>query len=379
MVDLALSSMALAVYSRTQRHPPAGAEASSRYHRLLRVVQDRIAQLAIQTLEERDIDACLLAVSLMGRYEGATHRPGDLTSKDSFTSLQSWLHHDGAIAILRTWNDNSTQRTASPIIKQTRRELIKSSLLRNLPLPDWMMNGSRFGEHDQELEYDRIFVRIVNLNHASATIRENTDLQILKAKKLNNEARELDNALHDLVAQVPSTCNYRRHVLTKSDPWTRENFYSSIFYSYPRPKYAAAWSQLFAMRMLINSTRLKILEISRVNPLVDLTYEQQRIECIAQLKAMADSLASSIPFCLERFKVENPNSLDCDISITLNTNGEITPCLAGLVAWPLIIASSLEGVDAEQQLWFRSQLARLGRITGDGILECAETDQWATI
>jgi hypothetical protein len=91
MVDLALSSMALAVYSRIQQHPPAAIEASSRYYRLLRVAQERIAQLAIPTLDERDIDACLLAAlygsvrrrnapSRRSQFEGLIYVAAELVS-----------------------------------------------------------------------------------------------------------------------------------------------------------------------------------------------------------------------------------------------------------------------------------------------------------
>ncbi len=132
--------------------------------------------------------------------------------------------------------------------------------------------------------------------------------------------------------------------------------------------------------MLINSTGLRVLELSCPNPSVDFTYEQQRLECITRLKAMADSLASTIPFCLERFKVtDNPNSPIRQTSVTLNTNEGIQPCLATLAVWPLTIASSLEGINVRQQMWFRSELARLGRIIGTGVLESAETDQWAIL
>ncbi|MCJ1460052.1 hypothetical protein MMC28_010431 [Mycoblastus sanguinarius] len=370
--------MALAVYSRSMQHPPAATEASSKYHRLLQVAQERIAQVGfLPTLDERNIEACLLAVFLMGRYEGAIHRPGDPNSNDAFT----WSHHDGAMAILKVWNDNLSHNPANFIIKQTRRGLIRCCLLRNLPLPDWMLDGIRFGEHDLELNYDRIFVRIVNLHYASASLQQKNGLQITKAEMLNNEARELDKALQDWVVQFPSTWSYQRHVLTEPDDlWPRRHFYSSIVYSYSKPGYATVWSQYFAARMLINSTRLRVLDLSPPNPLADFTYEHQRLECITQLKSMAGSLASTIPFCLERFKVaNNPNSPICQTSVTLNTNEEIKPYLASLAVWPLSIATSLEGIDARQQQWFRSELARLGRITGSGVLEYAETDQWTTL
>lgn len=374
MVDLALSSIALAVFSQTQQYPPAAAEASLRYYRLLQVVQ-----VEISTLDERNTDACLLAVLLMGRYEGVTHRPGDLNSKNSFPSLPSWSHQDGLMAILKAWNNNPSRNNATLIIKQMRRGLIKSSLLRSLPLPDWLLNGERFGEHDLELDYDRIVVRIVNLHYASAGLQRENDLQTAKAGELNDEARELDQALIDWATQLPITCTYQQHILTGHNLWPRRHFYSSTVYSYSRPGYAAVWSQYFAARILINSTRLKALELSCPDQLVDFTYEQQRLECITQLRIMADSLASTVPFCLERFKTHDPNSPTRQTSITLNTKEEIKPYLASLIVWQLSIASRVEGIDARQQLWFRSELARLGRITGDGVLEFAETDQWATI
>jgi hypothetical protein len=94
---------------------------------------------------------------------------------------------------------------------------------------------------------------------------------------------------------------------------------------------------------------------------------------------MADSLAASIPFCLERFQVDSSISPTRQASIILNTNDEIKPYLATLAVWPLTIASSLESIGARQQQWFKSELAILGKITGDGILEGAETYQWAIL
>jgi len=101
IVDLAISSMALAVYSRTQQHRPAAIEASIKYQQLLQV-----AQATIPTLSERNIDACLLAIFLMSRYEDAMHNPRSLNSKIPFSSsLRSFSHHDGAMAILKIWKD----------------------------------------------------------------------------------------------------------------------------------------------------------------------------------------------------------------------------------------------------------------------------------
>ncbi|KAI9732934.1 MAG: hypothetical protein M1818_007367 [Claussenomyces sp. TS43310] len=378
MVDLALSSMALAVYSRTQQHPTAAGEASSRYYRLLQVAQERLAHVEIQALDERNVDACLLAIYLMGRYENVMHCPGHPNAMNSFMSLQSWSHHDGAMAILKVWNDNLSHDAATSIIKQSRRGLIRSSLLRNLPLPDWMLEGDHFGEHDRELDYDRILVRIVNLHYAFARLHQKNDPRIVRTEELNIQAGDLDKELQDWAGQLPSTYSYQRHILTESDPWPRKDFYSPTVYSYSGPGYAAVWIQYFAARMLINSTRLRILELTLPNPSTDFVYEEQRLESITHLNSMTDRLASTIPFCLERFK---PDSRNAPISqtITLSTNEEVKPYLASLAVWPLVIASSLGGIDVRQQLWFRSELAGIGKIIGDGVLAGVETKQWAIL
>lgn len=380
MVDLALSSTALLIFSHTQQYAPASTEASSRYDRLLRVAQKRIAQMETSILDERNVDSSLLAVFLMGRYEGATYRPCDLNVQESFTSLQVWSHHDGAMAILKLWKNNPSPKPATSIVKQTRRCLIKSLLIRNLPLPDWMLDGSRFGERNLELDYDRILVRTVELHYASERARLENVIQVKKAEELNTEARELDQALQNWASRFPSTWSYQRHSLLERDGQPRRGFYSPTVYSYSSSGHTAVWCQYFATRMLINNTRLKILDMSPCNVLIHGTYEQQLLECTSNLQAMADSLASTIPFCLERVKVRSASkSSTCQPSITLNTNEEVKPYLANLVVWPLTIASSLEGIDFRQQLWFRSELARLGRLLGLGVLECAETEQWTTL
>lgn len=86
------------------------------------------------------------------------HRPADSNSNVSFNSLQSWSHHDGAIAILKVWNNNPSHDAPTFIMTQTRRGSIMSSLLRSLPIPQWIQNGRRFGEDKLELDYDRLAV-----------------------------------------------------------------------------------------------------------------------------------------------------------------------------------------------------------------------------
>ena len=381
ILDLAVSSTALGVFSRTQRHLPAATEASRKYHQLL-----QITQATILSLHEGNIDAYLLAIFLMSRYEDSVHRPSHLDRKTLLTTtLPSFSHHDGALAILRFWKDHlSHSQPATDVIKHTRRGMIRSALLRHLALPEWMLQGGSFGEHGLELEYDDIIVRIASVRQRlSSLLKEQTSPQRISykltstAEDLNKEARDIDKALQDWRAHFPSTWCYQRHTLSNPYPWPMRDFYSPVVYSYSSPAYAAVWNQYYATRMLINNTRLKVLALSRSYP--DDLSSEHGLECRSHIEIMANDLASSVPFCLQRFKVtDRRNSSSHQSLITLSTDEDIKPYLASLTVWPLTIASSLGAVDVDikQILWFRSELARLGRIVGAGVLECAETDQW---
>lgn len=377
MVDLAFSTLALAIFSRTQQHPSAAREASLKYGRLLRVAQEQITQVAILRCDEKGFDEFLLMIVLMAWYETAMHRPANLKLNNSPSSLHSWSHHDGAMAILKVWNDRVKDNAPSNIIKQSRRGLIRSALLRNRSLPDWLRDGSRFGEDGLDLGFDSIFVRVVNLRRTFKKLEKKDHLETSEARDLNNEARELDDECRRWAMQIPSKWSFECHSIPSF--WPRKDFYFSTVYTCPRNCYASVWIQYFALRMLTNSTLLKPLQPSHPPQLHvnDSPYQLQRDECTTNLTAMADSLAATIPFSLGRFIADKAEAPDSRPTLTLRTEEEIPPALALPMVWPLSVASNLDGVKESQQLWFRAQLARLGRVLGDGALECAGTDQWA--
>ena len=378
MVDLALSCMALAVYSRTQQHPTASAEGSKRFYQLLQVVQDRLAHVGTVPVDEANVDACLLTVFLMARYTSAAHRPDEPEPIDTFEKLQGWSHRDGSTAIMKVWHDNFSSDSASVIVKQTRRGLIRSSLLRRLPVPDWMLDGVRFGESEMDVDHDRIFVRVVNLCYDFATLQQDTSATASQMEELNAQAQNLDEAMQKWGNAFPSTYAPEKHTLDEADQtFPRQHFYSSDVQIYPSIGQAAVWSQYYATRMLINSRLMKILTASRPDrPFLVFTYARQMQDCVARVKDMGERLASNVPFALECVKVDPGNSKTNKTSITLNEKEDVKPFYANLVIWPLSMAASLEAVDSELRQWFRSELSLTGRMVGDGILQCAEAGDW---
>ncbi|KAE8164480.1 hypothetical protein BDV40DRAFT_310940 [Aspergillus tamarii] len=377
ILDLAVSSLALAIFSRTQNYPHATVVASATYHRLLQV-----AQSTIHYLTPDNIDPCLLAVFFMGRYEDSIYRPE--TKAPPVHASPSFSHHDGALAILKVWNDRfSRDRPATDVIKHTRRGVVRSALLRNTALPHWIHDGAFFGERGLELEYDRVIISLANIRHrlfalADEITSHGTTPQnesILKLGQIDNESHTLDLDLETFLSHIPDAWRQsQQHTLSNVDlpSWPSANFYSPILYSYPSPTYAALWSQYNATKMLVKSTRLRVLALHNPN---NLTLKQK---LSFDMRCVSEDLAATVPFALQRVRVigathstSSPRS-----SISLNLKAEVKPTDASLVIWPLTIASGLEYVGSEQKAWFKAQLARLGRVVGFGLFESVETDQW---
>lgn len=352
LLDTAVSAMALGTFAKTHRHPEAAAQASKAYEQVLRHVQP-----AIQRLELMDVDVCLLAIFFMSRYEDLVHHRTVSAFKGCMSSdLPSYSHHDGASAVLKVWKDRfSHAHPPTNVIKRTRRGILRSALLRTRTLPEWMHDGSAFGECGLSLLYDRIMVRILDLRqgpHAATFSGE-----------MNVEIRDLHHALEEWKSAFPPKWNFSRHNVPHEFKIDCPDFYSRTVFGYASPTYAAVWAKYYATELLIQNLRISP---GRISGRAD-----QSSDDVLRLDSFANDLASTVPFCLERFQVHH-SSPD---TITLSTK-DARPYNATLIAWPLAIASGIGRLKPEQRSWFRSALSRIGRAIGVGVFECAETDEW---
>lgn len=372
MVDLAISALALGIFSRTQKHSLAAREAFRMYGCLLRVVHEQITPLEIIGCNEEGFDESLLVIVLMAWYETTMHQPADLNLDNTLSSLHSWSHHDGAMAILRVWINKFGDNAPSGIIKHSRRGLLRSALLRNLPLPCWIQDGSRFGEHGLDLGFDVLLVRVVNLCHKFKYLEKKPNLKLVEIEDLISEAQDLDEGCREWEMLIPSEWSHQQY--STPGPWSRTDFYSAKVYVYARHGYAAVWIQYFALRMLITGTLLSLFQLYSLPEFE--AYKQLCLRYKIELNTMADSIASTIPFSLGRFIAHKTSHADSRPALVLNVTEEITPALGLPTVWPLSVASSFDCGQPHRQLWFLDRLACLGHVLGDGALMCAGTDSW---
>ncbi|KAJ8103595.1 hypothetical protein POJ06DRAFT_284430 [Lipomyces tetrasporus] len=370
VVDLVFSSLALSCR-------PAATEACKSYLRLLQHMQSRILHVNSGNPDADEIDAYLLAAHFMARYESFVQNHSDVADSEPLKSMKVWFHFDGAAAILKSWYDNRHRYNPTAAIKQTRRKLLKSSLLREQPLPRWLADGGLFGEEDIALEFDRFIIQLIDIHHKYLKLKqvsEDGQSIALEVDDVISESRRLDQDIQDWSTRLPNKWSYDKHILPETCNYSQDDFYSPTIFTCAKPGYTALWNEYHATRMLISYTRLRILDL--VVPQPNFAYQSETLECLAQLNSSADSLASFIPSCLDRIRMRSHPTSTASVEISKEP---FKPYLANLVVWPMSLASSLQKLQPAQQQWFRSGVFRISSTSSECLLAYAMSDYWSVL
>lgn len=371
MVDSAVSSMALAVYSRVRHHLLAATASSMTYQHTL-----RSAQRVISNLSAANIDACLMTIFLMSRYEDVLHQHWHSPTGTTFGSAP---HHDGATVILKAWADKFRGSCPpSMVIKHTRRGLLRSALLRHLAVPEWMVDGSYFGETGQDLAYDGIFVRLLNIRHQLQTaLGDDVGLpssyviaSVSEMQELFAQLKTLDCELETWKANFPATWELKSCLVKDVGQTPTQHFYTPRANLHSNLVAVATWNHYLVTSMLISSTRMRLVQQSQLFPETFRDgIDKEMLKCLFHLEDTGKELATNVPFCLSLIKSEDG---DCVIRNT-GTMELYEPAAANLLAWPLSVVSCLHGVNNSQKMWFQSELTFVGITLGIGALQCADS------
>ncbi|KAJ3541166.1 hypothetical protein NM208_g4737 [Fusarium decemcellulare] len=363
IVDLAFSSLALSVFSRFQDCWIAASEASKSYLCLLQHMQSCIPQINSGNPSAGEIDAYLLGAHFMARYESFGKNYGD--TADSEPQVKVWFHIDGAAAILKIWHDNSHRYTPTAVIKHTRRKLIRSSLLREQPLPRWLADGNLFGETGIALAFDRLMIQFIDIRHKYLKLKQETQDGISVTEQVDyliKDSRTLSQNIQAWPRQFPSKWLYESHTVPEACSYSRDEFYSASVSTCAKLGYSAVWNEFYATQMLVSHTHLRILDLVATN-------RSETHEFLAQLNSSAKCLASFIPFCLGRIRTTRAGVESSD--------APFKPHLASLVVWPMTLASSLDTLEIGLREWYRSALARVSKGSSECLLPYAMSDYWA--
>ncbi|KAK7950964.1 uncharacterized protein PG986_006692 [Apiospora aurea] len=326
-----------------------------------------------------NLDECLLGVFFLSRFDASTHGLADLWRKLRASPVH---HYHGAMALLQYWQEHLRDERdgaaggpgPSPVIKESRRGLLRYLLMHGLDVPGWMKDGEIFDEAGFELVHDRVTVRTADLRHRVLRLLQPTEIpsepgipmaEVLS--DLNSEAQDLDRMLRDWVRQFQRSWLYEQHTLPPSDdPKQAQRVPSpSKVYTYSKLSYALLWSKYAALRLLVNDTHLKIVSLcSEALVATDPSIERQ---CQLVAEQMADIVVSSNAFIMGDLHVASTPL--GGTTVVLNEGSGACQRGYRFVTWPLSVACSLESVDTSQRLWCKWQLRRVGRQVGIKLFE----------
>ncbi|KAK9234054.1 C6 zinc finger domain-protein [Lipomyces kononenkoae] len=376
VLELAASSTALVLFSRTKKYPPAAKLAFDSYQKSLTTLRT-----ALSVPECIDIDACLLAVCLLGRYEDAVFTFDQGIGIPFEESMQNRRHLIGAIALLEYWvNCPSGTKVPTDTIKYARRTLRKAAIFGQIDLPDWLRDGALFGEQGIMRDLDRILFRAINVRSQLTSVSKwqpGSQLSCLETmstlRAIQREISAIDMALIECRALHADISPCTQHTLAAHRVYSKQHFFHPRVYSHQSYAKAAHCAHCYGYRILVNHLLMCTLRLLATyspfqprNPLV---------ECQHTIDYLTEELTSIIPFGLDRFKISDDPGLFGD-HITIKSDEDRRLYVAELMTLPLLITSTSDSVRMEYTDWFRSQLGDTGRLLGYGIMESATSSSW---
>ena len=379
ILGLAILALSHALFGRAQKNPTALTVACTKYSKALVQIN-----LALRDASTSMCDKVLHAAMLLSFYENSVM---DKTSHDVSSQgirgifSRCSAHSDGAMAMLKM-RRQLKQRTNSSLEldKLVRRSLVRSLILRSIPLPAWLRDGSQYGERGSALELDRCMVKASELRNqvsnlhvdfATLSMLDGYD-EMVRLYRLLAEAQTLDHVLVTWANDMPIESRYITHTI--SDDQRVDISYmlhDAMVHIYPTAGHAGMWNYYRAVRFIVNDVVLKTLAVIAGSPDSDME-SLKALEEAAKLtvKRLADDLCASVPDVLgliEMHHVEPDFTVVTKIPPSLDRSGKAIT--SSFLCWPLTIAATVCGIPEQHQRYLRDRLLDVSEIVNDGALE----------
>lgn len=175
------------------------------------------------------------------------------------------------------------------------------------------------------------------------------------------QAEVLEKALEAWPRSLPDDWTYS----TVSDAQGGES------HTYATQGHATVWNRYRATRLITNSIRMRTLgSLLHHHRSDDPSMAGKHRSSIGIIETLAKDLHDSVP----SFFSKRPSRFEelADSGLVAQQSDEepdILPKMAMLLAWPLTVAVSTEGISSEQRVRLQQRLKLVGSALGDGVLE----------
>jgi hypothetical protein len=386
ILSLAISAVAHATFGRAQRMHAALAVGSKMYSKALTKTN-----MALRDTNEVTHDAVLLAAMLLSYYENSvTDKGSNLSGRDiEDIGARSFAHHDGAMALLKLRRQRGwSVHTNLELDKLVRRQLMRTLVLRRMPLPPWLRDGAQYGETGYALELDRYMVIVAKLRHQVYVFSMDTtkctipvsEEKVAQLRDFSAEAQALDSALARWASGLPADLQYSSIAVHK-DPGieSEDGSFNGTIHVYPTVGHAGLWNRYRVLRIAVNALILQTLSAVPVPLELDLNTLKDAVRTI--IYRLSEDLCESVPFTLDLVAVEQVNGQD-RFSVTKAStplSGAIKASTAYFICWPLALVITIPEIPKGPRQYLRDRLLDVSEIVDDGVLERLATTPFQSI
>lgn len=219
-------------------------------------------------------------------------------------------------------------------------------------------------------------IRVAALRYKSLELCRDKNFTLLsrtnKLKDVALEAQELDLALVAWPQGIPKEWNLSIYPFAEGSETRKPDLvYRGYAYTHTTHGHAAIWIQYCAIRLIVNSIRMRLLcaraEFAPQGPSVNSNLEA----CQVNIKSLATDICYGVPYFFNSYNT-TPDKLASKFTriddIPTLSECRITPKLAAILAWPLAVAVSTEGVPKAQKQWLQRRLKTIASVIGAPVL-----------
>lgn len=247
--------------------------------------------------------------------------------------------------------------------------------MRGQDVPGFLKDGAKYGEEGPALQIDHFMVQVAALRAASLAI--SSPISEASSMAESDELTTTAEALETAMALWPTTLSWdwqytTSPVFDRPDPKMIEPFrLLESTHRYQSHGHAAVWNRYRAIRLIVNSIRLRALRANsamRSDEHRTLTEDSIR----STIRSVSHDLCASIPYFFNTPAQKRQESSRYVLEFgkwTYNSDSEIFPKFAVLLAWSLTVAVNVEAVPELQKQWLRGKLKIMAQSLGDSVLQ----------
>lgn len=361
--SLAASAVNLVVDGTHNQLPHLIRQANTKYQKALTEIRTRLSQPTVDAS-----DQLIMACAMLSSYED---RVCDFDQSGEVS--EAFKHQDGITALLdiRSSQTDRTEQSLS-IDKYIRRQTLRSNLFRGLPIPECLMDGSKYGETGQDQLLDELAVQNVNLrSQVLATFHHIRQLDpdqrashLSQLKQYLRHGLELDARLRWWTMIPPKEHEYH---LTSPDKVRALcddddiNFLTSA-HAYPDFLCALSWNHYRGHRLMLNGLLAKITVWIR-----SITYPDEPLsldtipgysEILGATTALVNDICASCPYFFGLIDTQKSSGWTATQRVA-----HLYP-----VTWALIVSAAVTHIPEEQRAWLKRRVATIGALTGSRLL-----------